>query len=360
MINGDFICLGDTHFFDKNFNIDYFENQMRFYEKQLFPYMEDKEIKYIIQTGDLFDNRTTINIHLFNLFTNRFCDALKSYGFELITFLGNHDIVFKNTLDFNMVKYLEVLYPNNIKVIQESCVIDINSRKVGLVPWLVPTAKLDPILMETSEYVFGHFELNGFNHSKYVVDDKSELSADVFKNQKKVFSGHYHLNHTKGKVHYIGTPYQADFGEFGNKVGFYHFKEDFSYEFHQNTESNVYVKFSYDDRLEVPLRMYYDDDKFYDMPKDTLKSLCNLEAKFNVEHSEDGAFEEYLLVLKENSVNFSFTNTQEIEALVNPDKIIDTTNLKTTEHFILDYMNEYNPELAELTKQILKEVSEYE
>lgn len=359
LIQGKFVAIGDTHFFDKNFNLEYFENQMKFYERQLIPYMVENNIKHIIQTGDLFDNRTTINIHLFNLFNERFCKLLKKHDLHMISFLGNHDIVFKNTLVFNMTKYLQELYPETFTIIQEQTIIDINSQKVGIVPWLVPDATIDPIMLETADYIFGHFELNGYNHTKYVIDDKSELTASVFKNQKKVFSGHYHLNHAKGKVHYIGTPYQSNFGEFGNNVGFYVFNEDFTYEFHKNQESDIHVKFTYDERADFPLKMYYDDEVFVCVTLDALKDIKNINAKFIMDYSENAKYEEYLLVLKENSVKYTFTNNQEIDALVNPDRVsLDKDKLKSTENFILDYISQYNPELLEVTTKILKEVSE--
>ena len=356
-IHGEFIALGDTHFFDKNFNIDFFENQMKFYEEQLFPYMEENNIKYIIQTGDLFDNRTTINIHLFNLFTNRFCDYLKEHDITMISFLGNHDIVFRNTRDFNMTKYLEKMYPDNIKIIQDQTIVDVNGHKVGMVPWLLPDERIDDNILLNSRYIIGHFELNGYNHSRNVVDTKSNLKADIFTNQKKVFSGHYHLNHSKGKVHYLGTPYQSDFGDYGNDVGFYHFKEDFKYEFVANVVSIKYVHMFYDDRDITPMRMYYDPNKPLYVTLEEFKGLSPVEAKFVVECARDTLYEDFILVLKEKGYKFSFLNNMELESNeMDSQEVIDSATLKTTEHFILDYIKEYNSELFDVAQEILSEI----
>ena len=259
-----------------------------------------------------------------------------------------------------MVKYLQELFPSNIRVIQEDSIIGINNYKVGIVPWVTPNRSIDTILLETTDYIFGHFELYGYMHSKNAVDDKSEMKADIFKNQIKVFSGHYHLNHSKGKVHYVGTPYQADFGEFGNNVGFYHFKDDFSYSFCPNTVSVKYIKMVYDDThsTEEPLKMYTDDETFLYVTLDALKATKDIEVRFSIDNSFDASYEAYLLVLKENNIKYTFVNNQETNALIGSGVTLDVSKLRTTEHFIVDYIEEYNAELLELTKQILKEVQD--
>ena len=62
VINSKLILLGDLHFGKNKFSKQTLESQLRFFEHQLFPYMLSNNIQYILQVGDVFDNRISIDI----------------------------------------------------------------------------------------------------------------------------------------------------------------------------------------------------------------------------------------------------------------------------------------------------------
>ena len=53
--------LGDTHFGKNGFNINFFENQMNFYNNQFFPYILENKI---IQSHKDYPNGTDIDLYV--------------------------------------------------------------------------------------------------------------------------------------------------------------------------------------------------------------------------------------------------------------------------------------------------------
>ena len=68
--------LGDLHFGCRNSNQVIQRHQELFLDKIFWPYIEEKGIKTIIQTGDYFDNRKWINLQTMSfqkrIFVDRF------------------------------------------------------------------------------------------------------------------------------------------------------------------------------------------------------------------------------------------------------------------------------------------------
>jgi len=53
------------------------------------------------------------------------------------------------------------------------------------------------------------------------VQSHEGMSPDVFSRFEAVYSGHYHCKHSKGNIHYLGTPYQITFGDLYEPKGFH-------------------------------------------------------------------------------------------------------------------------------------------
>jgi hypothetical protein len=319
--------------------------------------MLENGIKYILQTGDLLDNRKIMDINLFDQLCVRLFDLLKEYKLQIVTYLGNHDIYFKNTRDINLVKYLAKLYPNVITLISDATEVNINNKRVLLLPWIVDADNFKPNLVN-ADYIFGHLEIKDFQISRGIVDERSELTKDSFKKVIKVYSGHYHIRSSKGKIQYLGVPTQLNWNDFGNEVGCTVFDEDWSETFIHNTVSNKYVVNTYingvvsiDDGssvIDVNLQGY---KNFISSVKDTVV------IKFIVQEAIDNTFEDFVFVLKENNVNYSFINNQEISQIINPENVkVDTESLQNTNAFIIEYVKENNPELLDLVTDILGEL----
>lgn len=356
-----YILLGDTHFFSKKSSLEFFENQIRFFEQQLFPYMLENNINNIIQVGDVLDNRTSIDINLLSILRSRFFDKLVQYNFKIITILGNHDIYFKNTRDVNFMSVLQELYPDNIDLIQQQTKISINNVDVGFIPFLTPEEPIDDYIISTSEYLFGHFETQGFEIAKGSYDTHSELTVGSFKqykNLKGVFSGHYHIKNTEGFVKYLGTPYSGTWSDYGNECGFYVMNEDFDIEFIENNISYKYYKMVFDGN-------FYIDSIKYSIEK--LNNFCLLYKNsiikfylFNIS-LDNTDYEEYLTILKNNSMNFSIVDNREEENTLvqqenaNTSEVAKTVNLKNTDIFIHDFIKENYIELYPLFLELINE-----
>lgn len=348
-----YILIGDTHFGVKSFNLDFFENQINFFNQQVFPYMEENKIDTIIQTGDLLDNRTVMDINFFNLLCTNFFDVLQEKGFKLITILGNHDIYYKSSRETNLIKYIDKLY-DNITLISEQTSLTLGNTETLLVPWLLEGEHINHF---NEEIIIGHFEIQNFQLSRGSFDTKSELTDKSFKNVKKVYSGHYHINQENKNIHYVGTPYQINWGDFGNKCGFYVIDKDYE-KFILNETSNIHVKITWDEKNQLPMSYNLLDQKIDCSLEDFKKILKNnFIIKVENVYSKNNTFEELLFLLKESGIKYTFINSQEIESIINPDNIkVNEMKLKGTDTFVLDYVKDNHPELVTLIEEILKDV----
>lgn len=57
----EFVILGDVHVGARSASPVMCEHQIKFFEDELFPYMEKHHIIQILQLGDLFDSRNFSN-----------------------------------------------------------------------------------------------------------------------------------------------------------------------------------------------------------------------------------------------------------------------------------------------------------
>jgi DNA repair exonuclease SbcCD nuclease subunit len=303
------IILGDTHFGVKNFNLESFDNQMLFFD-ELTTYMLDNDIKYIIQLGDLFDNRKVIDINFFNIFYKKFIEEfLEKNDFYMITILGNHDIYFKDTLEVNFIKYLTKLTDNIVLLdspLEFTLVSKEKNKKGLLVPWLIPGATIPS---GSYDYIFGHFEISGFKLSETTLGHDG-LDTTIFK-KAKVFSGHYHLHQESNNITYVGTPYQLTWNDFGNNCGFYVLKNG-AFTFEKARKSSKFIKLYYTDRLylssnpntKIPITI----DSINKIPKNAI-------VKFFVDDATN-KFEEIIMLLKENNLQYTLYNETELNKII--------------------------------------------
>lgn len=217
--------LGDTHFSYKG--EEYYEYMETFYSKVFFPYLIQNNIKIVIQTGDLFDKHNLVDINAVDFARRVFLNRFAELGIELHCFPGNHDIANKNKV-----------VPNSLQVVIEDKQLvhytyhqPTYSNKLGclFMPWICKgnlEESMDALdrWNETDTFVFGHFELGGFNMSKTTLskdDGKDESLKKKLSKFKHVFSGHYHSKSTQGNITYVGTPYELTWADCDDPKGFH-------------------------------------------------------------------------------------------------------------------------------------------
>lgn len=213
--------ITDQHFgARKNSKVfhDYF---LKFYNDVFFPYLEENNIKTVIDMGDTFDSRKGIDFSALAWAKNNYYDRLAKMGCKVITIVGNHTAYYKNTNEVNAVDLLLREY-ENVEVISKPCERVLGNLKVLLVPWVNSTNEeqsLKLIQKSSAKIAFGHLELSGFSPYRGHVMDCG-MDSNLFDKYEKVFSGHYHTRSSNGKIFYLGNPYEIYWNDVNDKRGF--------------------------------------------------------------------------------------------------------------------------------------------
>lgn len=189
---------------------------------QFVDYVNDKKngIDKVVIPGDVWDNRNSISLLVFNRITDEF---FKRLDVETHIILGNHDMYHLENSKVNLVKYLENVN-SNIKFVEEITTIKEDGKKLMLVPYLYNKDKVNEFKSKLkkevkTDFVIGHFEIDkAFPGSKMRLNDFEKYT-------KRVISGHYHIHssfkHKTLKFDYIGTPYELDRGDRETYKGFH-------------------------------------------------------------------------------------------------------------------------------------------
>lgn len=215
------ICiLGDTHFGVRNDSLIFHGHYEKFYNEVFFPYLEENGIDKIIQLGDVFDRRKYVNFASLYHSRKYFFDRVEK-DYTMWALVGNHDTYHKNTNDINSPELLLRDY-KNIHAINQPHALEFDDLRMLLVPWICDDNEQeigDAIKATDAEFIFGHFELNGFEMYRGTVCDEG-MDSSVF-NGRRVVSGHFHHMSQIGNITYVGTPYQMTWSDYGDAKGFH-------------------------------------------------------------------------------------------------------------------------------------------
>lgn len=244
--------ITDTHAGCRNDSKIFLEHSINFFRKQFFPYLIENKITKVIHLGDIFDKRKQINVYTLHIWKEQIFNWLRDNNIQMDILLGNHDTFFKNENNVNSVEELLSHY-DNLKIYSNEQVVDLFGTKVHYVPWITPNnlQNVKNILTKSqAEICMGHFEIQGFTAHVGAEVESAWYAHDIFNSFDYVFSGHFHTKATIGNIHYLGSPYQMSWGDFGSKRGFHTF--DFqtrTLDFIENKE-NIFYKINYDDSID--------------------------------------------------------------------------------------------------------------
>ena len=217
------LLITDQHFGVRNDNLHFVEHYRKFYSKIVIPFLKASGIKEIINLGDTFDKRRSINYMSLEAAKEMWFDPVKELGCKMTALIGNHDIYYKNTLRINYTE--ELLGGYDIDVIDEPTTRSYDGTDILFLPWICDEnydRTLRSITESTAPVCMGHLELNGFEaHPGHVMD--KGIDMNIFKKFTKVFSGHYHTKSNKNNCYYLGNPYQLYWNDYGQKRGFHVF-----------------------------------------------------------------------------------------------------------------------------------------
>ena len=246
------LLITDQHFGVRNDNLYFIEHYRKYYSEIVIPFLKASGIKEIINLGDTFDRRRYINFMSLDAAKEMWFDPVRELGCHMTALVGNHDIYYKNTLRINSPE--DLLGDYDIDVIDKPTTRNFDGTDILMLPWICDS-NYDRTLRSITESVapvcMGHLELNGFEaHPGHVMNQGTDMT--LFKNFKKVFSGHYHTKSNKDNCYYLGNPYQLYWNDYKSKRGFHVFDtETYKTTFYRNPFDTFY-KLYYNNGVSIP------------------------------------------------------------------------------------------------------------
>lgn len=309
-----------------------------------FDYIQKQNIKNIFVLGDIFNSRTNIDFMTIKNTYDHFINPIIQNNINAYIIAGNHDCYYKNT---NEIYSVELLFSHiqNLRLIKNNSeTIICGNSTFHLVPWLSPDnyeTCMENIKNSTDDYLLGHFEINGFTMVKGI-KCQNGISSEIFKKFKKVFSGHFHLNDDQNNICYIGTPYEKDWNDRGEKKGFYILDLDNNQYEHVLNPNNFHIVVEYNNGFDIPIETLKDKnvkvivnniDKQSKFDKDILELQKNNPYKTTIientqtliveNKNEENSIEEVQFDLNDN-IKLLTLYTDKIETDLNRKKLNDT------------------------------------
>lgn len=242
----DILLFSDEHFGCNNNNKLIFEEQLLFFENQVFPYILQHKIKDVISLGDVTDSRTTIDLYIQQELKQRFFQWFEKNKVTAHFLLANHSIYFKNVNTHHFFKENFDHY-NYVKYYDTITKFNVGKYVFGIVPWVMDNNVDDLPKPNEIDILLLHTDIKKFKMTKGI-DCKNGFNPTDLKSYKMVLSGHFHLKQSMDNIHYLGNPYQKDWGCFGEDKGFYTLDDNFNLTFHLNEISPKFLKVIYSDK----------------------------------------------------------------------------------------------------------------
>ena len=245
--------LGDLHFGVRANSIEWLEIQQEFFEKVFIPTLE-KEVQpgdVLVQVGDVFDNRQSVNLRILHYSIELFERLGKILPVHVIC--GNHDIWAKKSNEVSSIDTLKWI--PNVQVYKKTKTYKWGDKNVLLMPWRRDTAHEVETLAKhpSTNIVFCHSEVSGVALNSKVKNHHG-IDIDSYNNYAAVYSGHIHYRQQKGKLRLVGTPYELTRSDSGNKKGWDLVDlSTMEEKFFQNTVSPRFLKFNLKSLYMTPL-----------------------------------------------------------------------------------------------------------
>lgn len=226
--------------------------QTLFYRDVFWPAVDAERVTDILCLGDLMDRRKFLNYETLDHAKAMLFSPARTRGIRLHWVLGNHDLYFKQSLNINASQAFKEY--ENLVVYSDATVVPFNGTPTLLMPWLCEE-NMSSSMKTLSEYdgttVAGHFEFGGFEMYKGSPNYHG-ASTEQYDHFPLVMSGHYHHRSSRRNIHYLGSPYEMTWGDYGDKRGFHWWTpEATKIELVENPH-NLFFKYVYDDSTAGP------------------------------------------------------------------------------------------------------------
>ena len=316
--------ITDQHLDGRKGSLPFWNYFQKFYDDIFFPTLEKEGVRTIVDLGDTFDNRKSMDFNTFNRVNENYFKRLKDYKVHMI--LGNHCTYYKNTNRINSPELLLEQY-KNINIYASPEEITLGSKKFLMMPWINKENKeecLELIANSKADIMCGHLECDGFEVTPGMKFDGGFKVSD-FKNFKRVWSGHFHHKSKHGNVQYLGNPYQMFWNDYKDTRGFHIY----------DTESDKlkFIKNPY----EIFEKIFYDDASV-DYNKQDVSDYKDKFIKIIVEEKRDYQMFETLV---DRLYNVGVHDVKIVETLVDAEDIDDVElNVKDTLTLLSEYIDE--------------------
>ena len=219
--------LNDSHFGVRNDSQAFRDYQLKFFDEQFFPFMQENNIKTLIHLGDVVDRRKFINHQTASIFRKRFFDRLYEEQIDTHIIIGNHDTYFKNTNEVNAIENLYTTFDkrNEPFIYTNSQEVEFDGCKMLFVPWICDDNyehSMNMLRTSTAEIVMGHLEIKGVEMQNGVINEHGNEKSD-FKRFERVISGHFHKHSDDGQIYYLGAQYEMTWSDYKDPKAFHVF-----------------------------------------------------------------------------------------------------------------------------------------
>lgn len=241
--------ISDSHFGCRSDNPALLDHQKLFLDDIFFPYLKNHKIDTVFHLGDLVDRRKYINFNTLNRMRTDFIVPLSKIASQFYIIAGNHDVYYKDRNDVNALTELIGAYMFCKYFWEPTDIILSDNTKILMLPWICRANEEQSFkaIEDTKASVcFGHLQLQGFEMHKgtYAEEGYKKESFDKF---SMVCTGHFHHKSSYNNIHYLGCPFQMNWGDYGDTKGFHVLDtQTMGLEFVENPYS-LFHKIEYDD-----------------------------------------------------------------------------------------------------------------
>lgn len=244
--------ISDLHLGVRSASSDWLNIAENYFYEFFIPHVKlhKKPNDVLFVLGDIYDNRSSLNLKVLNLGIKIFEDLAQIM--PVIIFPGNHDLYRMDSIDINSLKSLKWI--PNVHLLEKPCIINCAHQTSLIVPWIGDFNLESKILSSNkADYAFMHTDFAGMRYDRFNKVDIG-IEGGLSKNFKKVFSGHIHTRQEHVNTTMIGSPYPLTRNDIGNSKGIYllDFTND-EIQFFENTYSPKFVQYKFDYLIELTL-----------------------------------------------------------------------------------------------------------
>lgn len=183
---------------------------------------KEKDIKHVLFLGDFFHVRgyiyPSVMSKAYGILKN-----IREDGIRHSMLIGNHDMPYRGTTKHNSLTALGEV----VDVIEQPMVLETPTRNFFWMPYVEHPEKanwaLERIVAEKGDkpaVLLGHLDIVDAYYHANVKSTHGVSAKFLSENFELTLMGHYHKRQTmQGNVHYVGSPYQQNFGEADNEPG---------------------------------------------------------------------------------------------------------------------------------------------